>query len=145
MSQSPALPAESPSSPHELPRVLGFVDVIGILVGTVIGSGIFIVPAAISESARPRSSRRSGQGGPLGSGALAFRARCDKFRRREVMCLRGLKGCGLPVRLTLFLVIDSGQSTLRRRSRPIRRIVAQPIATRLSRSRSSLLVENYAA
>lgn len=31
-----------------LPRVLGFMDVIGILVGTVIGSGIFIVPAAIA-------------------------------------------------------------------------------------------------
>jgi len=31
-----------------LPRVLGLTDVIGILVGTVIGSGIFIVPAAIA-------------------------------------------------------------------------------------------------
>jgi APA family basic amino acid/polyamine antiporter len=31
-----------------LPRVLGFTDVIGILVGTVIGSGIFIVPAAMA-------------------------------------------------------------------------------------------------
>ncbi len=32
----------------ELPRVLGFWSVVGILVGTVIGSGIFIVPAEIA-------------------------------------------------------------------------------------------------
>jgi basic amino acid/polyamine antiporter, APA family len=32
----------------ELPRLLGFGDVLGILVGNVIGSGIFIVPAAIA-------------------------------------------------------------------------------------------------
>ncbi len=35
-----------------LVRVLGFKDVIGILVGTVIGSGIFIVPAAIAAQVR---------------------------------------------------------------------------------------------
>lgn len=32
----------------ELPRVLGFLDIIGIIVGGVIGSGIFIVPANIA-------------------------------------------------------------------------------------------------
>ncbi len=31
-----------------LPRILGFIDVVGILVGTVIGYGIFIVPATIA-------------------------------------------------------------------------------------------------
>jgi APA family basic amino acid/polyamine antiporter len=31
-----------------LPRVLGFKDVIGILIGSVIGSGIFIVPAEVA-------------------------------------------------------------------------------------------------
>ena len=36
------------TAPASLVRVLGFTDVIGILVGTVIGSGIFIVPAAIA-------------------------------------------------------------------------------------------------
>lgn len=34
--------------PSELPRVLGFIDIIGIVVGGVIGSGIFIVPANIA-------------------------------------------------------------------------------------------------
>jgi len=34
--------------PGELPRVLGFWDIIGIIVGGVIGSGIFIVPAAVA-------------------------------------------------------------------------------------------------
>ena len=36
------------AGPRELPRMLGFTDVMGILVGTVIGSGIFIVPATIA-------------------------------------------------------------------------------------------------
>jgi basic amino acid/polyamine antiporter, APA family len=34
---------------RDLPRVLGILDVLGILVGTVIGSGIFIVPATIAQ------------------------------------------------------------------------------------------------
>src|SRR4030042_6129145 len=33
---------------HNLPRVLGFWDIIGIIIGSVIGSGIFIVPAAVA-------------------------------------------------------------------------------------------------
>jgi APA family basic amino acid/polyamine antiporter len=33
---------------RELPRVLGMLDIVGILVGTVIGSGIFIVPATVA-------------------------------------------------------------------------------------------------
>lgn len=33
---------------RELPRVLGLLDIVGILVGTVIGSGIFIVPATVA-------------------------------------------------------------------------------------------------
>ena len=47
-SHIPFLPGEqAPEAPH-LRRVLGLVDVVGILVGTVIGSGIFIVPAQIA-------------------------------------------------------------------------------------------------
>ncbi len=38
----------SGEKPGELPRVLGFWDIIGIIVGGVIGSGIFIVPAAVA-------------------------------------------------------------------------------------------------
>ena len=44
------------STPHppaagrrELPRVLGFTSVVGILVGTVIGSGIFVAPNRIAS------------------------------------------------------------------------------------------------
>ncbi len=36
----------------ELPRVLGLKDVVGIVVGTMIGSGIFIVPAAVAEAVK---------------------------------------------------------------------------------------------
>ncbi len=39
---------ESKKSEEILPRVLGFWDIIGIIVGGVIGSGIFIVPANIA-------------------------------------------------------------------------------------------------
>jgi APA family basic amino acid/polyamine antiporter len=36
----------------DLPRVLGLKDVVGIVVGTMIGSGIFIVPAAVAEAVK---------------------------------------------------------------------------------------------
>jgi APA family basic amino acid/polyamine antiporter len=36
------------SGPTDLPRVLGLFDIVGIVVGTMIGSGIFIVPATIA-------------------------------------------------------------------------------------------------
>jgi APA family basic amino acid/polyamine antiporter len=39
-------------SPPGLPRVLGFWDIIAIVVGGVIGSGIFIVPAAVAKQAQ---------------------------------------------------------------------------------------------
>ncbi len=35
-------------APSSLPRVLGFWDIVGIVIGGVIGSGIFIVPAAVA-------------------------------------------------------------------------------------------------
>ena len=38
----------STATQRELPRVLGATDVVGIVLGTVIGSGIFIVPATIA-------------------------------------------------------------------------------------------------
>jgi APA family basic amino acid/polyamine antiporter len=36
------------AAPGVLPRVLGFWDIVGIVVGSVIGSGIFIVPASVA-------------------------------------------------------------------------------------------------
>ena len=39
---------DSPSQGQSLPRVLGLWDIVGIVVGGIIGSGIFIVPAAIA-------------------------------------------------------------------------------------------------
>ena len=45
--------ASAAGARRTLPRVLGLRDVVGILVGTVIGSGIFVAPnriAALVES-----------------------------------------------------------------------------------------------
>ena len=42
--------ASVPDSPGSLPRILGFWDIVGIAVGCVIGSGIFIVPAAVAAN-----------------------------------------------------------------------------------------------
>jgi APA family basic amino acid/polyamine antiporter len=40
----PSLPGESPSAPRSLPRAIGFLGSTAIVVGTIIGSGIFLVP-----------------------------------------------------------------------------------------------------
>jgi hypothetical protein len=41
----------SPGKPRVvLPRVLGFTSVVGILIGTVIGSGIFVAPNRIAAN-----------------------------------------------------------------------------------------------
>jgi APA family basic amino acid/polyamine antiporter len=115
MSQSLALPVESPSSPHELPRVLGFGDVIGILVGTVIGSGIFIVPATIASEVRSPALILSVWvvGGLLSFfGALAFSELGAMYPQAGGMYVYLREGFGRPVAFlfgwTLFLVIDSG-------------------------------------
>lgn len=42
--------SSSPVSTDSLPRVLGTGSVVGIVVGTMIGSGIFIVPASVAAS-----------------------------------------------------------------------------------------------
>ena len=36
--------------PQNLPRVLGRWSVVGIVIGTMIGSGIFIVPSAMAQT-----------------------------------------------------------------------------------------------
>lgn len=42
------IPSDSKRPAANLPRVLGLISIIGIVVGTMIGSGIFIVPASIA-------------------------------------------------------------------------------------------------
>jgi APA family basic amino acid/polyamine antiporter len=46
------MPTLPPQHASELPRVLGLKDIIGIVVGTMIGSGIFIVPAAVADAVK---------------------------------------------------------------------------------------------
>ena len=63
------------SSDIALPRVLGLWDIVGIVVGGIIGSGIFIVPAAIAAEVKaPLLIFAVWIGGGLLSffGALAF-------------------------------------------------------------------------
>ena len=45
---NPNPPTPAPSTP-ELPRVLGLISIIGIIVGAMIGSGIFINPAKVAK------------------------------------------------------------------------------------------------
>jgi len=105
-------PAESP---RELPRVLGFVDVMGILVGTVIGSGIFIVPAAIAGYVQSPVLLMTVWvvGGVLTFfGALAFSELGAAFPQAGGMYVYLREAYGKPLAFlfgwTLFLVIDSG-------------------------------------
>ena len=43
---------DGPSQGQSLPRVLGLWDIVGIVVGGIIGSGIFIVPAAVASEVK---------------------------------------------------------------------------------------------
>src|SRR5512136_2563013 len=49
MANAPATPAAPDKSKLDLPRVLGLWDVVSIVIGGVIGSGIFLVPADIAR------------------------------------------------------------------------------------------------
>ena len=101
--------------PCELPRVLGFWDIIGIIVGGVIGSGIFIVPAAVA----------AGVGSPLlilavwvvGGllcffGALSFSELGAAYPQAGGMYIYLREAYGPLISFlfgwTLFLVIDAG-------------------------------------
>lgn len=102
-------------APSCLPRVLGFWDIIGIIVGGVIGSGIFIVPASVAGNV----------GSPLiiflvwmvGGvlcffGALSFSELGAAFPEAGGMYIFLREAYGPLVSFlfgwTLFLVIDSG-------------------------------------
>jgi APA family basic amino acid/polyamine antiporter len=99
----------------ELPRVLGSWDMVSIVVGGVIGSGIFLVPAEIARNLRaPLLILAVWVFGGLLSyfGALAFAEMGAALPRAGGMYNFLKEGYGsLPAFLfgwTLFLVIDSG-------------------------------------
>lgn len=103
------------SHPSELPRVLGLADVVGIVVGSVIGSGIFIVPATIAAEVRAPMLVLAVWvvGGVLSFfGALAFAELATIFPQAGGMYVFLREAYGrLPAFLfgwTLFLVIDAG-------------------------------------
>jgi basic amino acid/polyamine antiporter, APA family len=99
----------------ELPRVLGFMSVVGILVGTVIGSGIFVSPNRIAQLVQSPQLILAVWvvGGVLTFfGALAFAELGAAFPQAGGMYVYLREAYGRPVAFlfgwTLFLVIDSG-------------------------------------
>ena len=109
-----AIPGAPPLRP-QLPRVLGLVSVLGILVGSVIGSGIFVAPNAIAGLLRSPQLILAVWvvGGVLSFfGALAFAELAAAYPEAggAYVYLRETYG-GLIAFLfgwTLFFVIDSG-------------------------------------
>src|SRR5512137_2419203 len=116
MSHTPShAPAGAHADRRELPRVLGFTSVVGILVGTVIGSGIFVAPnriASLVES--PQLIMAVWLVGGILSffGALAFAELGAAFPQAGGMYVYLREAYGPLVAFlfgwTLFLVIDSG-------------------------------------
>ena len=108
-------PPPAGAAPRELPRVLGFTSVVGILVGTVIGSGIFVAPnriASLVES--PQLIMAVWVVGGILSffGALAFAELGAAYPQAGGMYVYLREGYGRLIAFlfgwTLFLVIDSG-------------------------------------
>jgi APA family basic amino acid/polyamine antiporter len=102
-------------APRDLPRVLGLMDVMGILVGTVIGSGIFIVPAAIAGYVQSPVLLLAvwAVGGVLTFfGALAFSELGAAFPQAGGMYVYLREAYGKPLAFlfgwTVFFVIDAG-------------------------------------
>jgi len=110
--------AHAPSSHatrQELPRVLGFTSVVGILVGTVIGSGIFVAPNRIASLVESPQLIMAVWivGGVLSFfGALAFAELGAAYPQAGGMYVYLREGYGRLIAFlfgwTLFLVIDSG-------------------------------------
>ncbi len=99
----------------ELPRVLGLVDVVGIVIGSVIGSGIFIVPAAIAAQVKSPLLIFAVWlvGGTLSFfGALSFAELGGAFPEAGGMYVYLREAYGPLVSFlfgwTLFLIVDSG-------------------------------------
>jgi len=115
MSNTAIPPAQSEASKLSLPRVLGLRDVIGILIGSVIGSGIFIVPAAVAGQVPSPVLMMSVWfvGGILSFfGALAFSELGAAFPEAGGMYVYLRESYGTLIAFlfgwSLFLVIDSG-------------------------------------
>lgn len=101
--------------PGDLPKVLGLGSVIGILVGTVIGSGIFIVPAMIASQVQTPALMFGVwiAGGLLSFfGALTFSELGAAYPRTGGMYVFLREAYGRFTAFlfgwTLFLVIDAG-------------------------------------
>jgi APA family basic amino acid/polyamine antiporter len=100
---------------RDLPRVLGFTSVVGILIGTVIGSGIFVAPNRIADLVGAPQLILAVWliGGVLSLfGALAFAELGAAFPQAGGMYVYLRESYGPLVAFlfgwTLFLVIDSG-------------------------------------
>ncbi len=114
-SSSHSLSAGAGAAPRELPRVLGFTSVVGILVGTVIGSGIFVAPNRIASLVEAPQLIMAVWivGGVLSFfGALAFAELGAAYPHAGGMYVYLREAYGRPIAFlfgwTLFLVIDSG-------------------------------------
>jgi APA family basic amino acid/polyamine antiporter len=106
---------ENNSSGSNLPRVLGLWDIIGIVVGGIIGSGIFIVPAAIAGAVKsPFLIFAVWIGGGILSffGALAFSELGAAYPHAGGSYIYLRESFGKLIAFlfgwTLFLVIDTG-------------------------------------
>lgn len=104
-----------PPSPPSLPRVLGLWDIVAIVVGGVIGSGIFLVPSAIAqEVGSPVLFLGVWVAGGLLSlaGALAFAELAALYPQAGGAYVYLREAYGPLVAFlfgwTLFLVVDSG-------------------------------------
>ncbi len=112
----PATRDGAPANMHaDLPRVLGFTSVVGILVGTVIGSGIFVAPNRIASLVEAPQLILAVWviGGVLSLfGALAFAELGAAFPQAGGMYVYLRESYGRLVAFlfgwTLFFVIDSG-------------------------------------
>ena len=110
-----SLPGSPESHPTSLPRVLGLWDIVSIVVGGVIGSGIFIVPAAIAtELSSPVLFLGAWVAGGVLSffGALAFSELAAAYPHAGGAYVYLREAFGPLVAFlfgwTLFLVVDSG-------------------------------------
>ncbi|HEX7486445.1 MAG TPA: amino acid permease [Vicinamibacterales bacterium] len=108
-------PGVARAAHEELPRVLGFTSVVGILVGTVIGSGIFVAPNRIADLVGSPQLILAVWviGGVLSFfGALAFAELGAAFPQAGGMYVYLRESYGPLVAFlfgwTLFFVIDSG-------------------------------------